>query len=78
MGLQEFIMGIMVKKGIKSAVKLAVSFLTSVAVVNALQGFGVNIQIDAGQLEIALTLAVNTGLEMLRNWLKVKYGIKVF
>ena len=78
MGLQEFIVGVMIKKGIKSAVKLAVSFVTSVAVVKALEGFGVNLQVDAGQLEIALTLAINSGLEMVRNWLKMKYGIKMF
>lgn len=72
MGIKEFITGIMIKKGIKSAVKLILSAVASVGVVNALKVSGVEIHIDQVQLEAGLTVAINSGLEMLRNYLKQK------
>lgn len=72
MGIQEFVIGIMVKKGIKSAVKLIISAAASVGVVNVLKMLGIQIAIDPIALEGGLTVVINSGLEMLRNFLKQK------
>lgn len=75
MGLNDFIMGIMVKKGIKSAVKLIISAASSVAIVQGLATVGIKFDINPVELEAGLTLLINTGLEMLRNYFKQK-GVK--
>ena len=77
MGLQEWVLNIALKKGVKSLVKLVISFLTSVAVVHLLNGLGINLQIDQNALELGLTALFNSGFEVLRNFLKHKLGVKV-
>lgn len=74
MGLQEWIAGIALKKGIGSAVKLVVSMVTAASIAGPLEQMGV--KIDQTQLTAGLTLAINSGLTILRNFLKVKYGVK--
>lgn len=74
MGLQEWIAGIAIKKGIASAVKLVISIVTASAIAKPLEDMGV--KIDQAQLTVGLTVAINTGLTIVRNWLKVKYGVK--
>lgn len=74
MGIQEWLFGIAMKKGVVSLVKLIVSWLCAGGVVTILEGAGV--KIDEAQLTLALTAGINTGLAMVRNWLKVKYGVK--
>ena len=74
MGIQEWIMGIAVKKGIVSLVKLIVSWLCAGATIKVLESSGV--KVDEAQLTLALTAGINTGLTFVRNWLKVKFGVK--
>lgn len=74
MGIQEWIAGIAIKKAVASAVKLGVSMVTAAAVVGPLEQMGV--KIDPLQLQAGLTIAINSGLKILQNYLKVKYGIK--
>ena len=76
MGLQEWVLGIALKKGAKSLVKIVISFLTSVALVNALKALGIEFNVDQHALELGLTAALNSGFEILRNFLKVKFGVK--
>jgi len=72
MGIQEWILGIALKKGVASAVKLIVSMLTSVAIAGQLEAMGVHV--NKLELEAGLTIAINSGLKVLQNFLKVKYG----
>jgi len=80
MGFQEnvedWILSIALKKGLKSLVKLILSFLTSVAVVQTLTKFGISFQVDQTALTAGLTALFNSGFEILRNYLKVKLGVK--
>jgi len=74
MGIQEWIAGIAIKKGVTSAVKLIVSIVCGAAVAGQLEGMGV--KIDQAQLTTGLTVVINSGLTILRNFLKIKYGVK--
>jgi hypothetical protein len=75
MGIKEWIAGIAIKKGIGSAVKLGVSMATSVVVAGYLEQIGIHV--DKVQLEAGLTIAINSGLKILMNFLKVKYGFNL-
>lgn len=75
--VQEFVLNIALKKGIKSLAKLLISFLTSVAVVNFLASMGITFDLDQNALTGGLTLLVNSGLEVVRNYAKIKFGAKV-
>ena len=75
--VQEWVLSIAIKKGLKSLVKLVISFLGSVAVVKFLESLGITFQVDQAALTGGLTLLVNSGLEILRNYLKVKFGAKL-
>lgn len=75
--VQDWVLGIALKKGLKSLVKLIISFLSSVVVVNFLTSLGITFQVDQNALTGGLTLLINSGLEMLRNYLKVKFGAKL-
>ncbi len=74
--IQEWVISIALKKGLKSLVKLGVSFLTSVAVVHFLSSLGITFNIDQHTFELGLTAVVNSGLEILRNYLKQKFEVK--
>lgn len=74
MGIQEWVAGIAVKKGVASAVKLVVSMVTAAAIAGPLEQMGV--KIDQTQLTAGLTVIINTGLKIAQNYLKVKYGWK--
>lgn len=75
--VQNWVLKIALQKGLKSLTKLLISFLTSVAVVNALASLGITFEVDQNALTGGLTLLVNSGLEVARNFLKVKYGVKL-
>ena len=74
MGIQEWIAGIAIKKAITSAVKLIISIVTATALTGQLENVGV--KIDPIQLYAWLTVLINSGLTILRNFLKIKYGVK--
>ena len=74
MGIQEWIFGIALKKGVVSLVKLIVSWLCAGATIKVLEASGV--KVDEAQLTLALTAGINTGLAMVKNWLKVKFNVK--
>lgn len=75
--VQDWIISIALKKGLKSLVKLVLSFLSSVVVVKFLSTLGITFQVDQNVLTGGLTLLVNSGLEILRNYLKIKFGAKL-
>jgi hypothetical protein len=68
-----WIFGIAVKKGIVSAAKLIVSFCIA---------HGIKLIVPVGSVDInttdeaAMILAINSGLAMFKNWLKIKYPEK--
>lgn len=74
MGIQEWIAGVAIKKGVGSAVKLIVSMVTAAAIAGPLEQMGV--KIDQVQLTAGLTILINSGLRIAQNYLKVKYGWK--
>jgi hypothetical protein len=64
------------KKGIVSAAKLIVSYCASKGLIFVGTMFGVVIDTgNAASIEAALTLGINTLLTIVRNWLKVKFGV---
>lgn len=71
--IKEWLLNVTLKKGIKSLIKLIVSWLTAGVVAGWLATLGITV--DPIQLQVGLTAAINSGLEMLRNWLKQKFGI---
>ena len=66
MGVEKWLWKIAVKKGVSRAVQLIVSWLVS----KGLTSWGVTVDVNQ------LTVAVFAGLEILRNWLKNKVGVK--
>ena len=72
--VKEFIMGIALKKGIVSAAKLCVSYFAAkgITFVGTIAGISIDTASQAS-IEAALTIAVNSLLAMLRNYLKVKF-----
>lgn len=75
--VQEFVLNIAIKKGIKSLTKLMISFLTSAALVHFMASLGITFEVDQNALTGGLTLLVNSGLEIARNYVKIKFGAKV-
>lgn len=76
MGVQEWVFNIALKKGVKTLASVVVAWVTSVAITSILQGYGINVQVDKATLEAGMTALLTGGIEMLRNFLKTKYGIK--
>lgn len=74
MGIQEWVAGIALKKGIGSAVKLVVSMVTAASIAGPLEQMGV--KIDQAQLTAGLTILINSGLKIAQNYAKIKWGWK--
>ena len=70
---KEWLFGIAIKKGVKRAIQALISIAVAKGVPLILSNFGV--QVDPAKFEIELTTATFAGLEVLRNWLKVKLKI---
>lgn len=70
---KEWIFNIALKKAIVSASKLIVAFAVShgIKIVCSLGSVVINTTDEA-----AMIVAINSGLTMLRNWLKIKYPTK--
>lgn len=75
MGIKEFAYGIMLKKGVKTLVKVTLSFILSVKVSDFLTTLGISV--DPIAMEAGLTALFASGAEMLMNYLKHKKGLKV-
>lgn len=72
--VKEWVFKIALRKGIVSAAKLIVSYCASKGLIFVGTFFGVVIDTgSAASIEAALTLAINTGLAVVRNWLKTKW-----
>ena len=68
--VKEWVFGIALGKGVASLAKLLVSFFTAkgIAIVSTIGGITINTT-DV----LAMTAAINSGLKMLFNWMKVKW-----
>ena len=71
--MQEWLMRVCVKRGIKSGVIALTSFLGSLGVAKVLEAHGVTV--DWGKFQVEMTASLCAGLEMLHDYLKVKKGI---
>lgn len=69
-GVEGWVLGIALGKGIKSLAKLVVSYCLAKGV--SFVGIIGGIQIDTNS-ELAITAAINSILKILFNWLKLKY-----
>jgi len=74
MSIQDFLYSIMIKKGVRTLVKVIISFIVSVKVTSFLQSVGVTV--DPVTMEAGLTATIASGIEMARNYLKQKHGVK--
>jgi len=74
MGIRTFLWNIAIKKGVTALAKVIVAFLTSVKLAPILAQYGVTI--DPVVLIGSLTALLTGLLEMIRNWLKYKIGLK--
>lgn len=73
-GIKEWLWSIAIKKGVVSAAKLIVAFAISHGIKLAVTVQGITIDL---QNEAIMIVAINSGLTVLRNFLKTKYP-KVF
>lgn len=64
----KWLFGFALKKAVKRVVQLAVAYATA----SKLSQYGVDVKLDPE----LLTAALYGGLDMARNYLKVKYGLK--
>ena len=71
--IKGFITNIVLKKGLRSAIGVAVAFVTSGFIASELLKYGVTI--NKLELETALTVLLAGGLEAFRTWIKSKYKI---
>lgn len=78
MGLIEkaegWLFSVALKKAVARVVSLVVAVLVSVKVSGILAAWGITI--DTTKMEASLTLFLVGALDMARNFLKVKYGVK--
>jgi hypothetical protein len=74
MGIQEWIWSIALKKGVARLAMVTAAFLASAKAAPLLQQWGVTVDPDI--MTGTLTATLTGALEVLRNWLKVKIGIK--
>jgi len=75
-GLKDFLLSVMLKKGLKKVVQVGIAFLTSSGVIAYLGANGISVDVDPVMLNGALTTLITGLLEMLRNFLKNKVGLK--
>ena len=71
--VEEWILGIALKKAAYSAVKVVAAFIASVKVAPVMAQLGVTV--DPVTMEGGLTALLTSGMTMLQNWLKVKYNL---
>ncbi len=71
--VETWVLKVALKKGVQRAVVAIVALAGSEKVAPIIKDLGVSL--DAGQLELGLTALAITGIEALRNYLKVKKGI---
>lgn len=71
---KEWLWSIALKKGVVSAAKLLVSWAIAHGIKLCVVVSGVTIDLSS---EVAMVVAINSGLTVLRNWLKIKWP-KVF
>ena len=80
MGIQTWLVSVALKKGVQRGVQAAVAYLAGIlaspAVQGALSGAGVSIAIDPNITIGFLTITAMAGIEVARNWLKHKLGLK--
>lgn len=74
MDIRNFLWSIVFKKGIKQLVQVLISLTGSISVSKILNDSGISI--DQTKLTIFLTGLFHGGLEMARNYLKIKFGLK--
>ena len=68
-----FSIAIMLSKAVQAGVKALIGILLGIVSTDTLLKFG--IQIDANTLVVALSALAISGLEALRNYLKIKFRI---
>lgn len=71
--VKKWVFSIALKKGLKRGVQVLIAIAVAKGVGPILANFGV--QVDFAKLEVELTTAVFAGMEVLRNWLKVKFNL---
>lgn len=71
---KKWLLSVALKKGVNRVVMMLVSILTSVTVQPILNQLG--IQVNLKQFQIGMAALIMLGLEMLRNWFKMKTGWK--
>lgn len=71
--VKAWVFGIALKKGVVSAAKVIVSYAIAHGIKLSVMVGGVVIDTTS---EAAMTVAINSGLTMLRNWLKIKWPSK--
>lgn len=72
--VQDWLVGVIMKKGIRSAVGIIVAFVCSGAIAGELQKLGITI--NKTEMELALMAIIAGGLEGLRAWAKAKFNLK--
>ena len=72
--LQDWFVGVIMKKGIRSGVGIVVAFLCSGVIASELQKLGITI--NKTEMEVALMALIAGGLEGLRAWAKAKWNLK--
>lgn len=72
--VKEWVFSIALKKGVQKAVQTLVALLTAKVSVDTLASMGVTV--DSDKLLVGGTALAMGGLEVLRNFLKVKFGMK--
>lgn len=74
--VKKWVFTIALKKGIVSASKLVVSYCAAKGLIFAGTFFGMVIDTgNVASIEAFITWLINSGLTMVRNWVKVKFGI---
>lgn len=65
---------IAVKKGVSFAIKAILSLITGAKLAPIIAGLGITV--DPVVLEGSLATLIGSGLTILQNWLKIKFGLK--
>lgn len=71
-GAKKFLLNVALKKGIQKVVQVGLAYLTSVGLTTAMDAMGINLNVNKAEFEAWATAAITGGLEVVRNWLKVK------
>lgn len=71
--VKTWLFSVALKKATSNIVKVAAAWIMSSAILSIAKQYGVEINIDKATLEAAMTAFITGGIEMLRNYLKVKF-----